>query len=91
MTKTDSGPEFLALLRRLIDAWCDRRCLKALSRILPAYLSFNGFTDGWGALREALRNVRAFARDELTDQEVEGVANLIAAADRIIDRDLNAS
>ena len=91
MTGTDGGPDFLASLRRLIDAWCDRRCLKALSRILPAYLSFNGLTDGRGELRDALRNVRAFARDELTDQEVAGVADLIAATDRVIDRDLNAS
>jgi len=62
MAEIATSAGFIAALRSLIDTWCDRRCLKALSRILPAYMGFNGLTEGWGDLYDALRNVRAFAR-----------------------------
>ena len=84
MAEIASSDEFFRLLRSLIDAWCDRRCLKALNRILPAYLGFNGLTDGWGGLLSALRNVREFAKDELTEPEMETVSNLLTAASKAI-------
>ena len=80
----DSNHEFFAALRALIEKWCDRRCLKALYRILGAYLSFNGLTDSWGELRAALQDVRAFARTELTPDELREVDDLIRAADRVL-------
>lgn len=54
--------------------------------ILPGFFAFNGLTDGWGELREALGRVRAFARDELTSAELETVSDLIAGADRALYR-----
>ena len=84
MAEIATSAEFFSTLRCLIDAWCGRRCLKALSRILPAFLGFNGLTDGWRDLYDALRNVRAFAKDELTESEMETVSSLIAAASRVI-------
>jgi hypothetical protein len=78
--------EFLAALRGLIEAWCDRRCLGTLSTILPGYLGLNGLTDGWAGLYDALRNVRAFSRDNLPQQEMEMVDRLIRAAERVVYR-----
>ena len=82
----DSNEAFFATLRALIEKWCDRRCLKALNRILGSYLSFNGLSDGWGELSVALQDVRAFARTELTADELKDVDNLIRAADRVRDK-----
>ena len=81
--ETDSDEPFRAL-HNLIRAWCDRRCLEALNLILPAYLAFNGLTAAWRRLYDALNNLRASARYELTDEEAEEVDNLIGLARRII-------
>ena len=74
----------MATLRQLIEAWCDRRCLRALLEILPGYFAFNSLTDGWAELREALVRVRSQSRQELTDEELEKVRDLIAAADHVM-------
>jgi hypothetical protein len=79
-----SNAELLAALRALIDRWCDRRSLRALHRVLPGYLGLNGMNDGWGELRNALVQVRAFAREELTDAELAQVSEMIAAIDRVL-------
>jgi len=68
------------------EKWCDCRCLKALYRILGANLSFNGLSDSWSELRAALQDVRAFARTELTADELKDVDDLIRAADRALHR-----
>ena len=80
----NSNEEFFNALRTLIDKWCDRRCLKALQRILGAYLAFNGLTDAWGELHIALQNVRAFARSELKADELKELDDLIRAADDVL-------
>jgi len=82
--RVDSNAEFFSVLRSLIEKWCDRRCLKALYRILGAYLGFNGLTDSWVDLRTALQDVRAFARTELMADELKDVDELIRAADRAL-------
>jgi hypothetical protein len=48
-------------LRRLIDAWCNRRELEALAIMLPAYISIDppGFTEDWPRVLEALYDLRA--------------------------------
>ena len=58
-------------LQRLVEAWCDRRCLRALRNILPGYPLISPLSDGWSELLIALQDVRAFARDELTAEEQE--------------------
>ncbi len=80
----DSNEEFLGTLRALIEKWCDRRCFKALYRTLGPCLSFNGLTDGWSELHTALQDVRAFARTELTADELKDFDDLIRAADRAL-------
>lgn len=84
MTRYADNGEFLAALRRLIDGWCDRRCFKALSQVLPGFLAFNGMTDGWAELQQALVKVRGLARGELSDDEMETVTGLITATDEAI-------
>ena len=78
--------EFFAALRGLIDAWCDRRCLRELATVLPGYLALNGLTDGWAALYEALKNVRAFSRERLPAAELDLVNQLIRASEKIVCR-----
>ena len=51
--------------------------------MLPAFVAFNGLTDAWGDLLKALRNLRAFAHDELTGAELETVDLLIGEASRV--------
>jgi hypothetical protein len=78
--------EPFAVLHKLVREWCDRQCLEALSHVLPAYLAFNGLTDTWSRLYDALRNVQSLARYELTDEEMEKVSNLISLASRVLVR-----
>jgi len=65
----NTNPELFRTLEALVDAWRDRRCLSALRAILPGYPLSSPLTDGWGKLLIALRNVRAFARNETTPDE----------------------
>ena len=82
----DSKTEFFEPLKKLIDSWCERRALKPLSRVLSPYLAFNGMTDGWSELLDALKWVRAFCRDDLPTDETATVADLIRAAEGAIYR-----
>lgn len=72
--------------RRLVEAWCDRRCLRALHHVLAAWPRVNPLTDGWGDFLGALKNVRVFARDELTPAEAATVDDLIRDTERIVYR-----
>ena len=72
--------------KRLVDAWCDRRCLRALRDMLRGWPLTSGLTDGWAAFLDALKKVRAFARDELTPSESEAVDDLIRVAERAVYR-----
>jgi hypothetical protein len=80
------NPQPLDVLQALVAGWCDRRCLRALRAILQGYPLSSPFTDGWGDLLRALQDVRAFARDELTDAERVAVDECIRAVERIVHR-----
>ena len=71
-------PRLFEILDQLIAAWCDRRELGPLSKLLPAYLAFSGLTDAWVDLYEALRTVRGAHRDDLTPAELELLGEAIA-------------
>lgn len=86
MPNFSSSEDYCAAQRGLIEAWCDRRCLHALSCILDPYISFAGLTDSWANLNAGLYSVRARAQNELTLTEMETVNDLIADAERIIYR-----
>ena len=51
--------DVLTDVSRLVHAWCDRRELRALARLLPAWSANNGLTDGWSDVLDALRTIRA--------------------------------
>ena len=67
----------------LIDACCERRALKALRILLPAW-PHNGLTDGVADLADALRGVRARAKNELTADEVSRLSTALGIYDRAV-------
>ncbi len=67
----------------LIEAWCDRRCPHALATLLPAYTSFNGMTDGRGALLAALEAL-PLSPDAMAASERETIADLRQAAETAV-------
>ena len=76
-----SNEEFLRALRALIDRWCDERRLVVLVRILPGYLAFNGLTDGWHELIDALKSTRGLGPDAFSPAEWDTLNDLIHAAE----------
>jgi hypothetical protein len=74
------------MLQTLVEGWCDRRNLRALRAILPGYPLSSPFTDGWGELLVALKNVRALARDEITEAELITVDECIRTVERALRR-----
>ena len=63
-------------LRKLVDAWCERRSLLALLHFLPGYFSLNGLTDGLAALETSLKDVLVFAKDETTEAEKKEIKRI---------------
>jgi hypothetical protein len=82
----ENNKELFDVLRSLVEAWCDRRCLGALRRILQAYPMPSPLTDSWDELAIALEDVRAFARSELTDSELQSVNEAIRVIRRAMNR-----
>ena len=72
---------------KLVDAWCDRRSLRALREILAGYPITSPLTDGWAELLKALEGVRAVAGNELTREDADSVEKLIGATSAIVFRD----
>lgn len=71
---------------RLVDAWCERRCLRALREMLAGMPVASGLTDEWEQVREALVAVRAFAAYELMPDELATLERLIADVDALLAR-----
>lgn len=71
-------------LEQLIGAWCERRDLRPLATVLPAYTSNNGLTDGWGDLMEALRTLRADSY--LPEEEQAVVERLLPLVEKAVYR-----
>jgi hypothetical protein len=82
-TRYSSNEQLFVELRDLIDAWCDRRCLGPLGILLPAYTSFNGMTDGWGELLNALKAL-TLSQDTLLPEERKIVADMRQAAEDVL-------
>lgn len=70
-----------AIVEKLIDGWCSRRAIGALRILLPAW-PHNGLTDGVADLADALRGVRARAKHELLDHELENLNIALSTYDR---------
>ena len=71
--------DVIKTINALVDGWCERRCLLALRQVLGAWPLANPLTDGWGALLNALKDVRAFAAAELTAEESKRLGAMITA------------
>jgi len=82
----EDNKQLFSSVQGLVEAWCDRRCLRALSNILRGYPMVSPLGDGWGELLIALQNVRAFARDELTAEEFRVLEACIRAVDAAVHR-----
>ena len=86
MREFHSNEEFLAVLRALMERWCDERHLRALRYLLPGYLSINGLTDGWADLCEALKATRGLGHEAFSREDWDTLNDLIHAAERAVYR-----
>jgi len=82
----EDNKQLFSSIQGLVEALCDRRCLRALRNILPGYPLVSPLGDGWGELLIALQNVRAFAGDELTADEQKTLDDSIRAVDAALHR-----
>jgi hypothetical protein len=76
MRKAMSGEDLGAILDVLITAWCARKELRPLRRILNGWAAINGLTDGWAGLLEELQAIRAQDRERITEDELDLVIEL---------------
>ena len=88
---THTDQELFAALRWLAEAWCDRRAFAALRIFLPAYpipdapaenAADPGQPNPVEALVIALKDVRAFAREDLLESEHLLINDCILVLDR---------
>ena len=82
----EDNEKLFSSIQRLVEAWCDRRCLRALRYILRGYPVVSPLGDGWGELLLALQDVRAFARDELIAEEQKLLEDCIRTVDGAVHR-----
>lgn len=71
--------EIFPKLDKLIDSWCDRRCLKPLCFILRDYPLCSELSDGWRVLLEALLEIKGICTHELTLEERRLLGEVISA------------
>jgi hypothetical protein len=81
-SEKNTNVELLAALQWLTEAWCHRRSLTALRYLLPAYPLPSVDTEAFNTLLIALKDVRAFAREELTEPELLLVNDCVLVVDR---------
>lgn len=75
--------KFNSEIRLLVESWCDRRELDALSKLLPAWLGNFWHTDQAEHLAEQLRHVSGFCR-QLPDNERERLKRLWVELDTVL-------
>jgi hypothetical protein len=68
---------FAKAIEKLIDGWCERRNLRALRLVLPAYPMADGQADDWAGLLSALKQVRTTCREDLEMKEMDAIVSLI--------------
>jgi hypothetical protein len=73
-------------LKMLADGWCERRALAPLHHFLPGYFALNGLTDGFAALESALKDVLAFAKNEITPEEKKEVQRILVLVQQAVYR-----
>ena len=73
------------ILDELVDGWCERRALKILRLVLPAYPLSGLLTDDWHQLYDVLRDVRAICKDELENEERGKLNQAIVGIESLLD------
>jgi hypothetical protein len=73
-------------LECLIDGWCERRALRPLAYLLPAYPGVLVHADQQFPLLEALKNLKRLCLDHLTPEELR----LVTRAHDFLDERLRA-
>ena len=68
------------IISELVDGWCDRRELRCLSYVLPAWTGNNGLTDGWTQLHDDLKHAYAMCT-ELPPAERDKIKQAYTAID----------
>jgi hypothetical protein len=86
MNSRETQIDVLRQVESLCNAWCARHCLTALRHLLKAWPLISPLTDSWGELQIALQNVRAFARNEISPEQLETVNQLIRDVDKGVHR-----
>ena len=71
-------------IETLITSWCDRRELKALAILLPAWVNNFGLTDGWTDVLDALVDLRG--RPWLIESDRQVIEQAIVLVQRALDR-----
>jgi hypothetical protein len=79
MGRMNDQEQLFQTLQKLIEGWRDRR---ALRHTLRGYPLSNSLTDGWSDLTTALKDVRAFAREEVAPEELELVDECVRVIER---------
>jgi hypothetical protein len=79
--------ELSSVLEGFVNAWCDRRCLSALRALLQGYPLISPLTDSWAQLLIALENVRAFARNETSEEEKRLLDECILVVNKVVHRE----
>jgi hypothetical protein len=77
----------IAEVQSLLEAWCDRRCYKAICILYGGYSSINGLTDGWGDLLQSLKCLRNLSKEErsgILETEAAKVRLLIGVVSRAL-------
>ena len=78
------GFNLFKTLDGLINGWCERRALRPLACLLPAYPGVFVHTDQQFQLLEGLKNLKRLCRDHLTPEELR----LITQAHNFLDERL---
>lgn len=68
----------LPKLNRLIDVWCERRCLKPLCYILRDYPLYMELNEEWKSILESLQEIKSICCHELAVEERKILSELIA-------------
>jgi len=73
----------LPKLNRLIDVWCERRCLKPLCYILRDYPLYMELTEEWKSILESLKEIKGICCHELAVEERKILSELIKTIQEI--------
>lgn len=83
VTEPIDNKQFIMSIDRLINLWCDRKCLKPLGIVLSYWPLINGLTDEWKDLQRALKQIVSTCKNELEKYEQIQLQNCIRYIGRL--------